>query len=91
MIDPDGPYTICPDCGYKHAYLHLPLLIISGVSGMGTTNIIANNAEMENPRHDKGGNLANNTIRLNLVSMLRKYHYWSSDISCASALRFIIG
>lgn len=39
MIDPDGPYTICPDCGYKHAFLRLPLLIISGASGTGKPTV----------------------------------------------------
>lgn len=34
-IDPTGPYAICPECGYRHPFISLPLLIISGASGAG--------------------------------------------------------
>lgn len=39
MIDLSGPYAICPDCGYKHLFQRLPLLIVSGASGTGKTII----------------------------------------------------
>jgi broad-specificity NMP kinase len=39
IIDPRGPYAICPECGYKHSFLQLPLLIIGGPSGSGKTTI----------------------------------------------------
>lgn len=35
MIDPSGPYAICPVCGHKHPFLQLPLLIVCGASGAG--------------------------------------------------------
>ncbi len=38
-IDPAGPYAICPECGYKHPFLQLPLLLISGASGSGKTTL----------------------------------------------------
>ena len=39
IIDPDGPYAICPECNYKHPFLQLPLLIVSGASGTGKSTI----------------------------------------------------
>ncbi len=41
-IDPSGPYAICPECGFKHPFLQLPLLIVSGASGSGKTTICQN-------------------------------------------------
>ena len=38
-IDPHGPFAICPECGYKHPFQQLPLLIVSGASGTGKTTI----------------------------------------------------
>jgi len=38
-IDPSGPFAICPDCGYKHPFKQLPLLIVSGASGSGKTTV----------------------------------------------------
>lgn len=38
-IDPSGPFAICPECGYKHLFQQLPLLIVSGASGAGKTTI----------------------------------------------------
>ncbi|MBN2394784.1 MAG: AAA family ATPase [Anaerolineae bacterium] len=38
-IDPAGPYAICPECGYKHTFRYLPLLIVSGASGTGKSTI----------------------------------------------------
>jgi hypothetical protein len=41
-IDPSGPYAICPECGYKHLFQQLPLVIIGGASGTGKTAICQN-------------------------------------------------
>jgi len=38
-IDPAGPYAICPECGYKHRFLQLPLLLVSGASGAGKSTV----------------------------------------------------
>jgi uridine kinase len=38
-IDPNGPFAVCPLCGHKHAFLQLPLLIVSGASGAGKTAV----------------------------------------------------
>jgi hypothetical protein len=38
-IDPDGPDAICPECGHRHRFLYLPLLIVSGASGTGKTSV----------------------------------------------------
>jgi hypothetical protein len=38
-IDPTGPYAICPECGYKHPFVRLPLLIVSGASGVGKSTV----------------------------------------------------
>ena len=35
IIDPAGPYAICPECGHQHLFRQLPLLIVSGASGSG--------------------------------------------------------
>jgi len=39
IIDPSGPYAICPECGYKHPFQQLPLLIVSGASGAGKSSV----------------------------------------------------
>ena len=39
MIDPSGPFAICPECGCKHPFRQLPLLIVSGASGTGKTTV----------------------------------------------------
>jgi hypothetical protein len=39
IIDPAGPYAICPECGYQHPFVMAPLLIVSGASGTGKTTI----------------------------------------------------
>ena len=39
IIDPAGPFAICPECGYQHPFLQLPLLIVSGASGAGKSTI----------------------------------------------------
>jgi len=39
IIDPTGPYAICPECGHPHPFLYQPLLIISGASGAGKSTV----------------------------------------------------
>lgn len=39
IIDPSGPYAICPECGHKHSFRQLPLLIVSGASGAGKSTV----------------------------------------------------
>jgi AAA domain-containing protein len=35
VIDPTGPFAICPECGFKNPFRMLPLLIVTGASGAG--------------------------------------------------------
>ena len=39
VIDPAGPVAICPHCGYRHRFVQLPLLVVSGASGTGKSSI----------------------------------------------------
>ena len=41
IIDPSGsgPCAICPECGHKHPFRQLPLLIVSGASGAGKSSV----------------------------------------------------
>ncbi len=39
LIDLTGPFAICPECGYKHKFQQLPLLIVSGASGAGKSTV----------------------------------------------------
>lgn len=39
IIDPDGPVAICPECGYRHHFAQLPLLIVAGASGAGKSTV----------------------------------------------------
>jgi hypothetical protein len=39
VIDPTGPYAICPECGHRHLFRLLPLFIISGASGAGKSTV----------------------------------------------------
>jgi hypothetical protein len=39
VIDPAGPFAICPECGYKYVFKQLPLLIVSGASGAGKSTV----------------------------------------------------
>lgn len=39
IIDPSGPYAICPVCEYKHLFLQLPLLTVGGASGTGKSAV----------------------------------------------------
>ena len=39
IIDPAGPYAICPECDYRHLFRRLPLFVVSGASGTGKTTV----------------------------------------------------
>ena len=39
IIDPSGPYAICPTCGHKHPFLRLPLLTVGGASCTGKSAV----------------------------------------------------
>jgi hypothetical protein len=39
VIDPSGPFAICPECGYKHLFKQLPLLMVSGASAAGKSTV----------------------------------------------------
>src|SRR5262249_49449012 len=39
QIDPDGPVAICPECGHRHPFRQLPLLLVSGASGTGKSTV----------------------------------------------------
>ena len=39
VIDPVGPCAICPECGFKHPFLQLPLMVVSGASGTGKSTV----------------------------------------------------
>lgn len=39
IIDPAGPYAICPECGHAHLFRPLPLFIVSGASGVGKSTV----------------------------------------------------
>jgi hypothetical protein len=38
-IEIDGPYAVCPECGHRHPFRRLPLLIVSGASGAGKSAV----------------------------------------------------
>lgn len=35
IIDPTGPFAVCPECGHKHLFRYLPLFLVSGASAVG--------------------------------------------------------
>ena len=39
IIDRDGPYAICPECGHKHLFRYLPLFVVGGASGTGKSTV----------------------------------------------------
>jgi hypothetical protein len=39
LIDPAGPYAICPECGHRHPFGQLPLFIVGGASGSGKSTL----------------------------------------------------
>jgi DNA-directed RNA polymerase subunit RPC12/RpoP len=46
-IDPDGPYIICDNCGFRQPFRMLPLFIITGASGTGKTSLSSEIALMD--------------------------------------------
>ena len=38
-IDPQGPYAICPACGYRQPFRRLPLLLVGGAAGAGKSSL----------------------------------------------------
>jgi hypothetical protein len=39
VIDPKGPYAICPECGARQPFQSLPLLVVTGASGAGKSAV----------------------------------------------------
>jgi hypothetical protein len=39
VIEREGPFAVCPECGHKHPFLQLPLLIVAGASGTGKSTV----------------------------------------------------
>ncbi len=39
IIDPAGPYAICPACEHAHPFRALPLLLVGGASGTGKSTV----------------------------------------------------
>lgn len=39
VIDPAGPYAVCPHCGYAHPFRRRPLFVVTGASGAGKSTI----------------------------------------------------
>jgi hypothetical protein len=39
FVDPEGPVAICPECGFRHAFVQLPLLVVAGASGAGKSTV----------------------------------------------------
>jgi broad-specificity NMP kinase len=39
IIDPSGPYAICPECGHRHPFIQVPLMVVSGASGTGKSTV----------------------------------------------------
>ncbi|MFZ5986004.1 MAG: AAA family ATPase [Bacillota bacterium] len=39
IIEPEGPFAVCPSCGHKHRFKQLPLFIVTGASGAGKSTI----------------------------------------------------
>jgi AAA domain len=39
IIDPDGALAICPECGFRHRFVQMPLLVVSGASGAGKSTV----------------------------------------------------
>jgi len=35
----EGVYAICPNCGFRHKFLRLPLFILTGASGVGKSTV----------------------------------------------------
>ncbi len=39
IVDPAGPFAICPDCQHSVRFKRLPLLIVGGASGTGKSTL----------------------------------------------------
>ncbi len=39
VIDPQGPFAVCPFCHHAHRFVQLPLFVVTGASGAGKTTI----------------------------------------------------
>jgi ribose 1,5-bisphosphokinase PhnN len=39
QVDPDGPAAVCPECGHRHLFRQLPLMLVSGASGAGKSTV----------------------------------------------------
>ena len=39
IVSSDAPVALCPECGYPHPFLRLPLLVVSGASGAGKSAV----------------------------------------------------
>jgi hypothetical protein len=39
VIEPSGPFAVCPACGYAHPFVRLPLFVLTGASGAGKTAV----------------------------------------------------
>jgi hypothetical protein len=40
IIDPAGPFAVCPECGFKHPFKQLPLFLVGGAAGSGKTTVL---------------------------------------------------
>jgi hypothetical protein len=40
VIDPEGPFAVCPVCGYRHPFRQMSLLLIGGPSAAGKTAVL---------------------------------------------------
>jgi gluconate kinase len=40
LVNPAGPFAICPACGERHPFRQLPLLLVCGPSGGGKTTVL---------------------------------------------------
>lgn len=39
LIDLTGPYAVCPECGHRHPFRRLPLLLVAGPSAAGKSSV----------------------------------------------------
>jgi hypothetical protein len=39
VIDPSGPFAVCPACGHAHRFVRLPLFVLTGASGAGKSAV----------------------------------------------------
>ncbi len=39
FIEPEGPFAVCPFCGYRQQFVRLPMFVVSGPSGTGKTTV----------------------------------------------------